>query len=133
MCGMTGSTTDAMDESPLLACTVSRDVQNFDLLIEDMEAVMGEAWGDLGFADSIGFIETLDQSGLEFIALVIDYEDEGDLGLLEQVIRTAKAKAIKVIVVAEDVTPAALHQLLPRVGAGNAGQREQPQGLHSGF
>ena len=113
---MTGSTTDTVDDSPLLACTISRDVQNFDLLIEDMEAVMGEAWGDLGFADSIGFIETLDTGGLEFVAIVIDYEDEDNLGLLEQIIATAKAKAIKIIVIAEDVTPAALHQLL-RSGA----------------
>lgn len=113
---MTGSTTDAVEESPLLACTISRDVQNFDLLIEDMEAVMGEAWGDLGFADSIGFIETLDDHGLEFVAVVIDYEDEGNLDLLEQVIAAAKAKSIKVILIAEDVTPAALHQLL-RSGA----------------
>ena len=38
------------DQSPLQACTISRDVQNFDLLIEDMETALGENWGDLGFA-----------------------------------------------------------------------------------
>ena len=30
--------------TPIVACTVSRDVQNFDLLIEDMEDVLGESW-----------------------------------------------------------------------------------------
>ncbi len=104
------------DESPLAACTISRDVQIFDLLIEDMEVVMGEAWGDLGFEDSIGFLESLDIGGLEFVALAMDYQDEENLATLEAVIRTAKAKSIKVILVAEDVTPAALHQLL-RSGA----------------
>lgn len=113
---MSGSDTQHIDESPLLACTVSRDVQNFDLLIEDMETVMGEAWGDLGFADSIAFIEQLGAGGLEFIALTIDYQDEEDLGLLEQVIQTAKSRDVKVILIAEDVTPASLHQLL-RSGA----------------
>jgi len=34
--------------APIVACTISRDVQNFDLLIEDMETVLGESWGDLG-------------------------------------------------------------------------------------
>jgi pilus assembly protein CpaE len=38
--------------APLVACTISRDVQEFDLLIEDMEAVLGEAWGDLGFNEA---------------------------------------------------------------------------------
>lgn len=109
---MSGSDTQHVDESPLKACTISRDVQNFDLLIEDMEAVMGEAWGDLGFADSIAFIEQLQPGGLEFVALAIDYEDEENLALLESVISAAKARKVKVILIAEDVTPASLHQLL---------------------
>lgn len=113
---MSGNDTQNTDESPLLACTISREVQNFDLLIEDMETVMGEAWGDLGFEDSLGFIEQLEPRGLEFIALTIDYQDEEDLSILETVIKAAKAKEIKVIVIAEDVTPASLHQLL-RIGA----------------
>ena len=31
------------DKNAILACTISRDVQNFDLLIEDMEAALGNA------------------------------------------------------------------------------------------
>ena len=38
---------------PIVACTISRDVQAFDLLIEDMEANLGESWGDLGFPDAL--------------------------------------------------------------------------------
>ena len=113
---MSNEDTQHVDDSPLRACTISRDVQNFDLLIEDMEAVMGEAWGDLGFADSIAFISQLEPKGMEFIALAIDYEDEENLALLEKVIKTAKDREIKVILVAEDITPASLHQLL-RSGA----------------
>lgn len=105
-----------LDENPLLACTISRDVQNFDLLIEDMEVVMGESWGDLGFADSIAFIDQLEPEGLEFVAVAIDCQDEEDVDLLKQVIQSAKAKNIKVILIAEDVTPASLHTLL-RSGA----------------
>lgn len=37
---------DAVAEAaPIVACTISRDVQIFDLLIEDMESLLGEAWG----------------------------------------------------------------------------------------
>ena len=38
------------EPAPILACTISRDVQNFDLLIDDMENELGESWGDLSFA-----------------------------------------------------------------------------------
>jgi pilus assembly protein CpaE len=42
------------EPQPITACTVSRDVQNFDLLIEDMESCLG-GWGDLGFEDACPF------------------------------------------------------------------------------
>ena len=36
----------------ITACTIARDVQNFDLLRDDMEQALGENWGDLGFSDA---------------------------------------------------------------------------------
>jgi len=100
----------------LVACTVSRDVQNFDLLIEDMETVLGEAWGDLGFAEALAFFGQPEADGMEFIALALDESDEENLVLMGEIITRAKERDIKVIVIAEDVTPAALHTLL-RQGA----------------
>ncbi len=113
---MTTNATLQTEPSPILACTVSRDVQHFDLLIEDMEAVLGEAWGDLGFSEALTFFSQPEASALEFVALAIDEEDERNLDLLGEVIAAAGKHKIKVIVIAEDVTPAALHQLL-RQGA----------------
>ena len=52
---MSGSVALQTDPEPIVACTISRDVQNFDLLIEDMEAELGEAWGDLTMEDAITF------------------------------------------------------------------------------
>ena len=112
---MSGATLQP-EPSPIVACTVSRDVQLFDLLIEDMEAAMGEAWGDLGFAEALAFFGQPEAESLEFIALAIDAEDEDNLVLLGEIIGQAKARDIKVILIAEDVTPASLHQLL-RKGA----------------
>lgn len=103
---------DMMDPTPILACSVCRDVQNFDLLIVDMERALGEQWGDLGFEDAIQFFKQPDAKDLEFIALAIDDLDEEDLGLLMNVVSEAKAHDIKIILIAEDVTPASLHQLL---------------------
>ncbi|MBY5931859.1 AAA family ATPase [Tateyamaria omphalii] len=104
------------ETAPITACTISRDVQNFDLLIEDMEHALGEAWGDLGFAEALAFFNQPEAEAMEFVALALDEEDEDNLILLGEIITQAKARGIKVILIAEDVTPAALHQLL-RQGA----------------
>ncbi len=104
------------EPSPITACTISRDVQNFDLLIEDMETALGENWGDLGFADSLAFFGQPDAEALEFIAIAIDQEDEDNLVMIGEIIDQATSRNIKVILIAEDVSPAALHQLL-RQGA----------------
>ena len=66
----------------IVACTISRDVQNFDLLIEDMETVLGENWGDLGFAEVLAFFGQPEAESMEFIALAMDDEDEENLVLM---------------------------------------------------
>ena len=104
------------EPAPILACTISRDVQNFDLLIEDMESVLGESWGDLGFGEALAFLSQPDADALEFVAIAMDQEDEDNLVLLGEIIRHARSRNIRVILIAEDVSPAALHQLL-RQGA----------------
>jgi pilus assembly protein CpaE len=110
------STIPQPEPSLIVACTVSRDVQNFDLLIEDMELALGENWGDLGFAEALAFFEQPEAQALEFIALAMDETDEDNLTLMGEIIIQAKKRKIKVILIAEDVTPAALHSLL-RQGA----------------
>ena len=113
---MTSIVANSTEPAPLIGCTISRDVQEFDLLIEDMEALLGEAWGDLGFDEALSFFAQPDGEQLEFVALAIDAEDEGQVEQLSTIIASAKARGIKVVLIAYDVTPAALHQLL-RSGA----------------
>lgn len=104
------------EPAPIVACTISRDVSNFDLLIEDMEVELGESWGDLSFDDAILFLNQPDADALEFVAIAVDSEDESDLARISGIISTAKEKGVKVILIAEEVSPIALHQLL-RLGA----------------
>ena len=105
-----------IDAPQIIACTVSRDVQNFDLLIEDMESALGEAWGDLGFSESLAFFRQPEAATLELIALALDSEDEENLPMMSEIISQAKSRHIKVILIAEDMSPASLHSLL-RQGA----------------
>lgn len=100
------------DQPPIVACTISRDVQIFDLLIEDMESALGDAWGDLGFDDAVVFLGQPEAASLQFITIAMDSLDEDNLDQIEQIVAMAKAARIKVILIAEDLSPGALHRLL---------------------
>ena len=118
------------DPAPIVACTISRDVQNFDLLIDDMEIELGENWGDLSFHDAPVFLEQPEASTLEFVAIAVDAEDTMDLAMITALIKLAKSKDIKVMLIAHEVSPVALHQLL-RLGADDFVPYPLPEGaLH---
>ena len=104
------------EPAPILACTISRDVQNFDLLIDDMELELGESWGDLSFDDAEVFLEQPDASSLQFVAIAVNAEDEADLKRITEILKQAKSHGIKVVLIADQVSPMVLHQLL-RLGA----------------
>lgn len=104
------------ESQPLVACTISRDVQIFDLLIEDMETALGETWGDLDFDDAEAFLQQPEAEGLQFVAVAMDQDDEENIERIGSIISHAKQKEIKVILITEDVSPAALHQLLRQGG-----------------
>lgn len=118
------------EPASIVACTVSRDVQNFDLLIEDMEAELGESWGDLSFEDAAAFFEQPDAATLEFVAIAVDDRDEERLPFIGELIRTAKENRVRIILIAEELSPMALHQLL-RLGADDFVPYPLPEGaLH---
>lgn len=98
------------------ACTISRDVQNFDLLIEDMETEFGESWGDLTFAEANAFLSEPDAGALEVIAIALDDADEGSVQVVRTIIEKASARGVHILLIAEALSPILLHQLL-RAGA----------------
>ena len=106
----------ADEPAPIRACTVCRDIQNFDLLIEDMESSFGETWGDLSFSDAAIFVTQPDARSLELIAVAIDAQDEANVEEIAATIRAATVHQIKVILIAENVSPLVLHRLL-KLGA----------------
>ncbi len=104
------------EPAPIVACTISRDVQNFDLLIEDMEAACGESWGDLSVDDAGMFLDQPEADALEFVALAIDQEDEAEVDKLTDLVKRAASQKIKILIIAEEVSPIILHKLL-KLGA----------------
>ncbi len=113
---MTNVATLMPEPGVILGCTVSRDVQNFEVLIEDMETELGESWGDLGFDDAVAFLGQPDSAHLEFLAVAVGADDQANLAPIGRVIRRAKEKGVATILVADQISPAGLHQLL-RLGA----------------
>lgn len=115
------------DTLPIRACTVTHDVQRFDLLIEDMETIMGAAWGDLPFEDALAYLEQDEARDLEFLAIALDSEAERDMTLVGQIIAAAKDRRIRIVVIAEQISPAGLHRLL-RAGADDFVPYPLPEG-----
>ena len=113
---MTNAAAVQAEPAEITACTIARDVQNFDLLIEDMEAECGENWGDLTFEDAGVFLRQPEAKFLEFVAIAMDSDDEDDLTSVADLIKVAIDRKIKVLLIAEEVSPIALHQLL-KLGA----------------
>lgn len=113
---MTNAAALQAEPAEIAACTIARDVQNFDLLIEDMEAEFGESWGDLTFEDAGAFLRQPEANSLEFVAVALDNDDEDELATVAELIKVAGERKIKVLLIAEEVSPIALHQLL-KLGA----------------
>lgn len=102
--------------STLLACTVTRDIQEFGILIDEMEAEFGEHWGDITFDDAIYFLEQADSNNVQFFFLAMSEADETSADQIGAIITAAIAKGIKVILLAQNIGPAPLHKLM-RSGA----------------
>lgn len=102
--------------SPIKACTVCREVRNFDLLIEDMEDIFGESWGELSFLETLGFLASPDSADLELLAVALDDDDEPQINIIRKIIEQAAGRGVRVLLIAEALSPIVLHQML-RAGA----------------
>lgn len=102
--------------SALVACTVTRDVQEFEFLIDEMENQFGESWGDVSFDDALLFLGQDDSDNVQYMIVAVNGADEGDVERISAIVAAGKAKAIKVILLADEVGPIALHKLM-RSGA----------------
>ena len=115
-------------ESPALAAiTISRDVQTFDLLIEDMDGELGEGWGDLSFAEAADFLAQPEARAMRFVVVAVDAGDEGDLGAITAVVRQAKRLGLRIILVADGLGPLVMHELL-RAGVDDFAPYPLPEG-----
>lgn len=117
----------AAEPAPIVACTVSRDLDAFDGLVAEMDAALGEGWGELTLHEAEAYLAQPDADSLEFLALAVGPEDESDLALVGRIVAAAQARGTAVILVAGEVRPAALHALL-KLGAHGFVPHPLPEG-----
>jgi len=102
--------------SALVACTVSRNIEEFEILIDAMEETFGESWGDIPFEDAQAFLQQSESVGLRFMVLAVSAAVLVDLDLIAGIISMSKARGLGVIVLSDAISPTALHKLM-RAGA----------------
>jgi pilus assembly protein CpaE len=125
-----GTKTETKDSGKVIACAIARDIDAFDLLIEDMETEFGENWGALTFTSAASALTSEVGADLKIVAIAVDKQDEVDLSVVAHVIRTAREKGIKVVLIPHDLNTVALHQLM-RMGADDFAPYPLPEGaLH---
>ncbi len=102
--------------SALVACTISRNIEEFELLIDAMEETFGESWGDIPFEDALPFLQQTDSAGLRFMVLAVNAADEADLDRIAAIVAQGKSRGLGVILLTDTISPTALHKLM-RSGA----------------
>lgn len=101
---------------PIVACTVSHDIEDFALLIEDMEHALGETWGDLRFEEVLPFLEQPDAASLRFLVIAVDDDDKGRLDEIGHILGALKQRGIRAILVTEAISSDELSALLQQGG-----------------
>lgn len=95
-----------------VACAIARNLEEFDLLIDDLERQFGETWGGLEFPDAVGILNSPHAKDLHTAVIAINKQDEADLDQIEMTIKEAKKIGLNVILITDDLGPSALHRLI---------------------
>ena len=108
--------TNEVEAETIEACAIARDLEDFGLLIEDLENKLGASWGGLDFNNAEDILRSSHADTLKFVTIALDKTDEDDLSVVDSIIKAAKEREIKVILVTHDLSAVSLHQLM-RLGA----------------
>jgi pilus assembly protein CpaE len=112
------------------AYAIANDMRRFDLLVEDLNTELSNAWAPLTMEEGLTAYAADPFDELEFVIVAVDRADEENLGPAANIISTAKSLGCKVLLVAHELTPVSLHQLM-RLGADDFAPYPLPDGALS--
>ncbi len=111
-----GSTlSQSVDPDVFRACTISQNINTFPDLMDEMDSLLGEAWGHLGLADALRFLTQSEAAALDFVVLCLHKDDRREV--LHRLIETAQRAGVDVILVSAEADPAQVHDLIGRGAA----------------
>jgi pilus assembly protein CpaE len=111
----------------LEAYAIARDIAGFPLLTEDLDRELSGRWTSLDLDKSDATLRAGPGPDLEFVIVAVSQADETDLSPVARAIKTARDQGLKVLLVAKDLSPMALHQLM-RIGADDFAPYPLPEG-----
>lgn len=98
------------------SCAISQDLEAYPLLIQEMQAQFGESWGGLEVEDAISVLNSSHANHMESLVMAIGAKDEQHIDLIVEIIKIAKSKSLRTVLVTRDLSASALHSLM-RSGA----------------
>ena len=101
----------------LRACAITDELEEFDLLIDDLEDTVGGQWGELSFAEAAAFMKQPDAGALEFAVLALTDDKPATLEAARDLLKSARKAGLQIVLVARAIGPADLHGLMKAGGA----------------
>lgn len=115
------------DRKKVEAFAIANDMRRFDLLTEDLDSELDKNWAPLSFEEGLVAYSKDPYEELELVVVAVDRADEADLTAAETIIKSAKGLGLQVLLVAHELSPVALHQLM-RLGADDFAPYPLPDG-----
>jgi MinD-like ATPase involved in chromosome partitioning or flagellar assembly len=98
------------------SCAISQDLESYPLLIQEMQTLFGESWGGLEIEDAISVLNSSHAEHMESLVMAVGSKDEQNIDLIVEIIKNAKSKSLRTVLVTKDLSASALHSLM-RSGA----------------
>ena len=96
----------------LRACAIADELDEFDLLIDDLEDALGGQWGELTFAEAAPFMSQPEAAALEFAVIALADDSKNTLESARGIMKSARKAGLPTLLIARSIGPADLHGLM---------------------
>lgn len=115
-------------ENPARVIVIVRDFDEFDLLAEELDVEFEDAWTSMDLEAGKAAIERGMASELKYLVLAVNRGDEQNLEDVLKIAKAARDAGLPLLVVANDLSPMGLHQIM-RSGADEFAPYPLPDGV----
>ena len=114
-----------LKERVIEAFAATRDIKKFPQLSEELSHQFSKNWAVGSFREAMESLKRGSLDVIDIVVICVDKTDEADLEPIIEFLKGVKERGAKTILIASDIGPAALHQLMrqkaQRLDRGNTG------------